>query len=176
MATVYGPMVAADWSLDAGVDERTWRAVVEGVGGWSAGTADGLRVLREGHAEGRLLGGCLAIVEAGLSTPWAMRIEEPCVLFLEDINVKPYQWDRILQHLRWAGLMKHVRAVVLGDMSANVSEEEMPLLEAACLHALRDVPGPVLIGLRSGHVTGGNRSVPLGAWVTVDEGIVREIG
>jgi muramoyltetrapeptide carboxypeptidase len=31
------------------------------------------------------------------------------VLFLEDIGTKPYQWDRMLQHLRFAGLMEHVR-------------------------------------------------------------------
>ncbi|MGA7156383.1 MAG: LD-carboxypeptidase [Acidobacteriaceae bacterium] len=175
--TVYGPMVAADWSLDHGEDDRTWSVVMDGHRNWSVGPSDGLRVLREGpSAEGRLLGGCLAIIEAGLGTPWALRIDEPCVLFLEDINVKPYQWDRMLQHLRWAGLMQHVTAIVLGDMTANVKPEEMPLLESACLHALRDVPGPVLIGLRSGHVIGGNRSLPLGTWVSVDNSIVREIG
>ena len=48
MATVYGPMVAADWSRVDGTDERTWRAAVEGEGAWSAGVDDGLRVLREG--------------------------------------------------------------------------------------------------------------------------------
>ena len=177
LRTVYGPMVAADWSLDDGEDERTWRGVVETAGPWSVGAADGMRVLRAGPvAEGRLLGGCLAIIEASLGTPWAMRIEEPCVLFLEDINVKPYQWDRMLQHLRWAGLMKHVQAVVLGDTTGNVNGDDVSLLEEACLHALRDVAGPVLIGLRSGHVTGGNRSVPLGAMVRVEEDVVREIG
>jgi muramoyltetrapeptide carboxypeptidase len=120
-------------------------------------------VLRAGRATGRLLGGCLAILEAGLGTPWAMRIDEPCVLFLEDIGVKPYQWDRMLQHLRFAGLMERVTGVVLGDMSANVGQDEMALLEGACLHALRDFDGPVAIGLRCGHVTGGNRTVVLGA-------------
>ena len=84
-------------------------------------------------------------------------------MFLEDIGVKPYQWDRMLQHLRWAGLMASVTGVVLGDMSANVEARETALLEAACLHALRDFAGPVAIGLRCGHVTGGNRTAVLGA-------------
>jgi len=165
MPTVHGPMVAADWSCVDGVDERTWRAAVEGDGIWSVGKADGLRVLREGSAEGRLLGGCLAILEAGLGTPWSLKIDEPCVLFLEDIGVKPYQWDRMLQHLRFTGMMEQVRGVVLGDMSARVEADEMELFEAACLHALRAFNGPVAMGLRSGHVTGGNRSLPLGSWV-----------
>jgi len=165
LPTVYGPMVAADWSHDDGADVRTWRSVVEGEGPWSADAADGLRVLRDGNAEGRLLGGCISILEAGLGTPWALKIEEPCILFLEDIGTKPYQWDRMLQHLCFAGMMQHVRGIVFGDMAACVQESEMELLEAACMHALRDFEGPVAIGLRSGHVHGGNRSVPLGSWV-----------
>ena len=121
-----------------------------------------MRVLRAGSAEGRLLGGCISILEAGLGTPWALKIEEPCVLFLEDIVVNPYQWDRMLQHLKFAGMLKQVRGVVLGDMCACVEASDMELLEAACLHALREFDGPIAIGLRSGHVQGGNRSVPLG--------------
>ena len=169
LRTFYAPMVAADWSKADGVDLPTWRAAVEGVGRWSVGANDGLRVLRPGAAEGRLLGGCLAMLEAGLGTPWALRLDEPTVLFVEDIGVKPYQWDRMLQHLRFAGLMENVRGVVFGDMSACAEEREMPLLEAACLHGLRDFAGPVSMGLRCGHVNAGNRSVPLGAWVTMSE-------
>jgi muramoyltetrapeptide carboxypeptidase len=165
MPTFYAPMVAADWSSDDGVDERTWRAAIEGEGAWSVGARDGLRVLRAGSAEGRLLGGCLALLEAGLGTPWAMKIDEPCVLFVEDIGVKPYQWDRMLQHLRFAGLMTNVRGVVFGDMSASVAPEEIKLLEAACLHALQWFEGPIAMGLRCGHVSSANRSLPLGAWV-----------
>ncbi len=165
MTTFYAPMVAADWSREQGVDQRTWRAALERSGAWSVGPRDGLRVLRAGEAEGRLLGGCLSVLETGLGTPWALRIEEPCVLFLEDIAVKPYQWDRMLQHLRFAGLMENVRGLVLGDMSACVEESEMKLMEEACMHALGAFRGPVAVGLRCGHVQGGNRSLPLGVWV-----------
>jgi muramoyltetrapeptide carboxypeptidase len=173
--TFYAPMVAADWSKDDGVDERTWGSAVEGHSAWSVGAEDGLRVLRDGRAEGRLLGGCLSILEAGLGTPWGLKIEEPCVLFVEDIGTKPYQWDRMLQHLKFAGIMQHIRGVVLGDMSANVGPSEMELLEAACLHALREFSGPVFIGLRCGHVAAQNRSVPLGAWVEMQESEIREV-
>ncbi len=161
LRTMYAPMVAADWSQSGGVDLASWNAAASGAG-YTLGPADGLRVLRPGHAAGRLLGGCLAIVEAGLGTPWALRVDEPCVLFLEDIGVKPYQWDRMLQHLRFAGLVEQVTGVVLGDMSANVEASDMALLEGACLHALRDFAGPVAVGLRCGHVSGGNRTVVLG--------------
>jgi muramoyltetrapeptide carboxypeptidase len=175
MRTFYGPMVAADWSKTDGVDERTWRAAVQGEGGWSVGSSDGLRVLREGTAEGLLMGGCLSILAEGLGTPWALRISEPAVLYLEDIGTKPYQWDRMLQHLKFAGLMENVTGVVFGDMSASVEENEVGLVEAACLHALRDFAGPVWMGLRSGHVSAGNRTVPLGVRVKMKGGVVVEV-
>ena len=175
LQTVYGPMVAADWSLPDGVDTTTWRAAVEGDGAWQVGVHDGLRVLRAGEAKGRLLGGCLAILEASLGTPWAFRTDESTILFLEDVGVKPYQWDRMLQHLRFAGVMEQVRGVVFGDMSACVDAGESALLDAACLHGLGSLQGPVLTGLRCGHVQGRNRSLPLGAWVEISCDTVREV-
>lgn len=174
LMSFYAPMVAADWSSLEGVHRATWHSAVEGKSKWRVGPEDGLRVLRPGEVHGRLLGGCLSILIEGLGTPWALRIDEPTILFLEDINTKPYQWDRMLQHLRAAGLLKHVRGIILGDMTANVKPDEMELLEAACLHALEDFVGPAAIGLRSGHVTGQNRSLPLGAWVKMSNDIVEE--
>jgi muramoyltetrapeptide carboxypeptidase len=175
MRTFYAPMVAADWSRDDGVDEQTWRAAVEGQGVWSVGAEDGLRVLRSGRAEGRLLGGCLSILTEALGTPWALKVEEPCVLFVEDIGTKPYKWDRFLQHMKFAGAMERVVGVVIGDMSANVEKDEMELMRQACLHALRDFEGPIAMGLRCGHVEAGNRSLPLGAWVRMEEDAVVEV-
>jgi muramoyltetrapeptide carboxypeptidase len=72
-------------------------------------------------------------------------------------------------------MLKHVRGIILGDMAANVKPDEMQLLEAACLHALDDFVGPIAIGLRSGHVVGQNRSLPLGAWVKMNNDTVEEV-
>ena len=66
MPTFYAPMVAADWSKDDGVDERTWRAAVEGIRRWSVGEADGLKVLRNGHAEGQPAGWLLVDSDGGV--------------------------------------------------------------------------------------------------------------
>ncbi len=125
-------------------------------------------LLQPGRAEGRLLGGCLSILAESLGTPYALHLTEPTILFLEDINTKPYQWDRMLNHLRLAGQLDHVRGIVFGDPTANIQPRELPLLEAACLHALHDFTGPIAIGLQSGHMHSHNRSIPLGTWVTMD--------
>lgn len=163
LPTYYAPMVASDWSNDNGVDTRSWSALVEGNDAQVRfGAGDGMKVLRAGTAEGRLLGGCLSIVTESLGTPWAFKLVEPTVLFVEDIGTKPYQWDRYLQHLKFAGVMKHVRGVVFGDTSANVETAEKGFLEQACLHALGAFDGPVAIGLKCGHMDAQNRSLALG--------------
>jgi muramoyltetrapeptide carboxypeptidase len=178
LPTFYAPMAAADWSNPDGVDDRTWRAALHGESPWSVNSADGIRALKNGHAEGRLLGGCLSILAESLGTPYALNLTEPTILFLEDINTKPYQWDRMLNHLRLAGQLDHVRGIVFGDPTANIQPSvpaEIALLEAACLHALHDFTGPIAIGLQSGHMTSQNRSIPLGTWVTMNEETLSEI-
>jgi muramoyltetrapeptide carboxypeptidase len=165
--TFYAPMVAADFARDGGVDWASWKNTFEGASDWSLDARDGLRVLQPGVAEGNLLGGCISILAAGLGTPFAPQLGGS-VLFLEDIGTKPYQWDRMLLHLRYSGRLDDVRGVIFGDMDQCVPREEQDLLERAILHGLRGFAGPVAIGLRCGHVDGANRTLPLGAAVRLD--------
>ena len=168
LVSFYGPMVAADFARNGGVDFGSWRHCLQGDGAWSVGVSDGLRVLRSGLAEGRLDGGCLSIFAEALGTPYAAEAAAGGILFLEDIGTKPYQWDRMLLHLRYAGVLDEVRGIVFGDMRQCVSAGEEEFLERAILHALRDFEGPIAIGLRSGHVDGANVTLPLGIRVRLD--------
>jgi len=171
LVTFYGPMVASDFARTEGVDASSWGHATRGDAQWSLGGEDGLRVLRAGLAEGTLAGGCLSIYAEALGTPYAAlaaNAEEPRILFLEDIGTKPYQWDRMLLHLRYAGMLEHVTGIVFGDMRQCVAAEEEIWLEAAILHALADFAGPVAIGLRSGHVEPPNVTVPLGVRVRLE--------
>ena len=178
LSTFYAPMAAADWSNPSGVDHRTWLSALHANSPWSVSAKDGIRVLEQGRAEGRLLGGCLSILVESLGTPYALNLTEPTILFLEDINTKPYQWDRMLNHLRLAGQLDLVRGIVFGDPTANIQpsvQSEVALLEAACRHALQNFPGPVTIGLQSGHISSHNRSIPLGTWVKMEDDTLSEI-
>jgi muramoyltetrapeptide carboxypeptidase len=171
LVTFYGPMVAADFARSDGVDVASWQHSMGGDAAWSLGVADGLRVLRAGVAEGQLAGGCLSIFAEALGTGYAAlpaSADTPRILFLEDIGTKPYQWDRMLLHLRYAGMLDHVSGIVFGDMWQCVAEEQQPLLEQAILHALRDFAGPIAIGLRSGHVSAPGITLPMGVRVRLD--------
>ena len=167
LVTFHGPMCAADFSRADGVDVASWDHALGGSEGWSVGAAEGLRVLKPGVAEGTLDGGCLSIFVEALGTEYAPMASDG-ILFLEDIGTKPYQWDRQLLHLRYAGFLEKAAGIVLGDMTQSVAAEEQQLLEQAILHALRDFAGPVAIGLRSGHVGAGNMTLPLGVKVRLD--------
>jgi muramoyltetrapeptide carboxypeptidase len=168
LVTFYGPMVAADFSRGDGADLSSWQHSLTGDAAWQLGEAEGLRVLRAGQAEGLVTGGCLSIFAEALGTAYAPRIEQNSILFLEDIGTKPYQWDRMLLHLRYAGIFEHVTGIVFGDMEQNVSPEETEYLERAILHALREFDGPIGIGLRCGHVGTNNVTLPLGVSARLD--------
>lgn len=171
LVSFYGPMVAADFARDNGWEPESWRGALECGGSWSVGKAQGLRTVQPGSAEGAMFGGCISIFTEALGTPYAMppaTAGEPRILFLEDIGTKPYQWDRMLLHLRYAGMLEHVTGIVFGDMKQCVAPDEEPLLEAAIRHALREFAGPIAIGLRSGHVDAPNVTVPLGIHARLD--------
>jgi muramoyltetrapeptide carboxypeptidase len=167
LTSFYAPMVASDFGREDGVDLASWRNTFGGESGWSLGATDGLRVLQPGAVEGKLLGGCISILTAGLGTPYTPQLGGS-VLFLEDIGTKPYQWDRMLLHLRYSGRLEDVRGIIFGDMEQCVSAEEQDMLERAILHGLRGFKGPVAIGLRCGHVFGPNLTLPLGVEVRLD--------
>ncbi len=167
LVTFHGPMVTADFAKPGGADRASWTAALAGDSPWALGSDAGLKVLRAGTAEGELHGGCLAIYAESLGTPYAAQ-PRGGVLFLEDVGVKPYQWDRMLVHLRLAGILKNVTGIVFGDMEQCGPAEEQAAIEASLLHALKDFAGPIGIGLRSGHVAQGNVTLPLGVQVRLE--------
>lgn len=160
----YGPMLAADFAREDGVDEASFRAALAGEP-YSVGPAEGLRVLKPGAPDtvrGTLYGGCLSILAALLGTPWEPRTEGK-LLFLEDVGVKPFQIDRMLWQLRAAGKLANVRGIVFGEMPDCFSPgAPADLLDRAILSALDGFAGPIAIGLRSGHVSRENVTLTFG--------------
>ena len=169
LVTMHGPMVAADFAREDGADAASWTCALGGDGAWTLGEAAGLRTMQKGTAKGVLRGGCLSILAESLGTKYAFRAQEGTILFLEDIGHKPYQWDRQLLHLQYAGVLEGVRGIVFGDMAQCApSDQEAAKMDETLRYALRGFEGPVAIGLRSGHVEHGNITLPLGVEVELD--------
>jgi muramoyltetrapeptide carboxypeptidase len=157
----HGPMAAADFYLDDGVHLASLRAALGGQP-YSVGPAEGLRTLKPGTARGTLYGGCLSILVALLGTPWEPQTEGK-LLFLEDTGAKPYQVDRMLWQLLYAGKFQGVTGIVFGEM-LDCNSPGMPadFLEQVVATVFDDFDGPIAIGLRSGHVSRQNVTLVFG--------------
>jgi muramoyltetrapeptide carboxypeptidase len=157
----HGPMLSADFAREDGVHLASLQAALGGKS-YSVGAREGMRSLHPGRARGTLYGGCLSILVAMLGTPYEPQTEGK-LLFLEDVNVKPFQIDRMLWQLLEAGKLDRVRGIVFGEMLDCASPGAPPeLLDQAILHALEDFTGPIAIGLRSGHVSRQNVTLTFG--------------
>jgi muramoyltetrapeptide carboxypeptidase len=161
LPVLHGPMVAADFSREDGVDRASFAAALRGEA-YAAGSESGLRPLRTGSARGVLYGGCLSLLVASLGTPYAAQTEGK-LLFLEDLGEKPYQIDRMLRQLRLAGKFEGVRGIVFGEMLDCASPGAPADLTERVIAAVMDwFAGPIAIGLRSGHVSRSNVTLAFG--------------
>ena len=160
LVTFHGPMVAKDIALGS-FEISSWTNALEGASGWSI-PADGVEVLRAGNAEGRFYGGCLSMLAASLGTDFEIETDNT-ILFIEDVDEKPYRIDRMLMQLRLAGKLKKVRGFVFGEMLDCVQPGGQDYtLQQVIMRVVAEFNVPVVYGLRSGHVTSGNITLPLG--------------
>ena len=158
LVAFHGPMCAADFSQPDGVDLPSFTAGISG-GCVQVGAEQGMRVLRPGRARGTLYGGCLSILAASLGTPYAAQTEGK-LLFLEDRGEKPYKVDRLLRQMILAGKFADARGFLFGEMLDCTADPAH--LDEVILRVLADFHVPIAIGLRSGHVSYGNVTLPLG--------------
>ena len=124
----------------------------------------------QGQAEGILYGGCLSILVASLGTPNEIRTDGT-ILFLEDVAAKPFQIDRMLMQLKLAGKLNELRGIVFGEMlDCRQSADQDYTLEEVVLRVVGDLKIPVAFGLRSGHVSRANVTLPIGVRARLDVG------
>jgi muramoyltetrapeptide carboxypeptidase len=79
------------------------------------------------------------------------------------VAAKPYQIDRMLMQLKLSGKLAKVRGIIFGEMRDCVQTANQGYtLEEVVLRIVGDLGIPVAYGLRSGHVTAGNITLPIG--------------
>ena len=174
LVTFHGPMAAKDWAHTDGVDFKSWQSALTASPSWDVPVNPEVRGLAEGEAEGTLYGGCLSILVSSLGTPYEIKTEDT-ILFIEDIAAKPYQIDRMLMQLKLAGHFNEVRGIVFGEMlDCRQTTNQGYSLEEVVMRIVGDLGVPVAFGLRSGHVSKQNITLPLGVQsrLTVSSGNV----
>lgn len=163
LVTFHGPMVAKDFAHSDGIDLASWKAALTAASEWTIdGTESDAKSLVAGSAQGKLYGGCLSMLVASLGTPYEIHTAGT-ILFIEDVAAKPYQIDRMLMQLKLAGKFKDVRGIIFGEMlDCAQNKDQDYTLEEVVLGVVGELAVPVAYGLRSGHVSHGNITLPLG--------------
>jgi muramoyltetrapeptide carboxypeptidase len=167
MTALHGPMLERRLSRGAtGYDESSFVALLQGGRGLEM-APDGLLVLRDGEASGRLFGGTLVSILASLGTPYAFDPPAGCILFLEDVNERPYKLDRMLTQLMLSGILPRAVALVFGEMRGCDEPGDAATARDVIQRLTRDFAGPILLGFPSGHTSGPCWTLPLGVRVRV---------
>lgn len=166
--TFQGPMVAAGLNRGAddahGYDEHSFLQAVGNAGDNWEMTLRGSSLVK-GEAEGRLLGGCLSLLQTTLGTPWELDTDGS-ILVLEDRGVRPYQLDRALMHLKQAGKLRGVKGFVLGEFpDSEPSVKGSPSVLDVVQRMLRPLGVPIVFGAAIGHTERPMLTLPLGVRV-----------
>ena len=168
ITAVHGPMLEGRLARgNAGYDEESFTRVLQGTGAGLVLAPPELSVVSEGEASGPLYGGTLTQLTASLGTPYAFDPPAGCILFLEDVNERPYRIDRMLTQLRLSGVLGRAAAVVFGEMRGCDEPEGGPTARSVVETFFEDDELPVLFGFPSGHTTGPCWTLPLGVRVRV---------
>ncbi|PCJ00240.1 MAG: LD-carboxypeptidase [Alphaproteobacteria bacterium] len=109
-------------------------------------------VLREGKAEGRLIGGNLSLFQY-LPQTLPDDFYKDSILFLEDCNEELSSIDRMLLHLKRLGVLNEINALVFGQFT-DILETGTPFgytLDDIIQEHIGDAQYPVLHNMPFGH-------------------------
>lgn len=124
--------------------------------------------IRGGSAEGRLIGGNLSLLQCLVGTPHLPSLDG-AILFLEDVGEAVYRIDRMLSHLRLAGLLDGLAGVALGQFTEvrDRSTDGAVGLDRIIQEYLEPLKIPVALGLPIGHVDD-QWTIPIGVQARFD--------
>jgi muramoyltetrapeptide carboxypeptidase len=165
LISIHGPVLTQLGDLQAS-DIARLQSVLQQEWAASRYESDGHGIV-DGVAEGVLVGGCLSVIVPLIGTTFMPPLNDS-ILLLEDVGETCYRIDRMLTHLRLAGVFDLVAGVALGDFHAceprNASE---PSVHEVLTDILGSLEVPVLSGLPIGHGPR-NAAIPLGHIVRLD--------
>lgn len=127
-----------------------------------------LSALNSGRAEGELCGGNLSLLVASLGTPWEIDTRGK-ILFIEEVDERPYRIDSFLTSLRNAGKLDECAGILLGQFTrCEPREDEKSLtLDEVFSDLIAPSGKPVVKNVLCGHCSP-SLSLPIGAEFFVD--------
>ena len=184
LATIHGPEGAATWNAYTVDWFRRVLMTGESVQFQNpvdkddtlSPTKDRITTLRSGTAQGQLVGGNLTVLCHLIGSPylpdWRGKI-----LFVEDVHEDVYSVDRMLTHLKLAGILDQVAGFVFGKCTkcdAGSGGYGSLTLEEVLVEHIGSLTVPAYAGAMIGHVAD-KFTVPIGinAELNADAGTIR---
>jgi len=107
---------------------------------------------RNGKTSGKLIGGNLSVIMGMRGSQFDLDYRN-AILFVEDIAEKPYHIDRMIQNLRFSGVLAQLSGLIVGQFTDC---QEDPLMKQSVLEILSDAVQkynyPVCFNFPAGHV------------------------
>lgn len=129
-------------------EDSLWQMIMDNTG---RTLFSNFEILSPGRAEGKLVGGNLALITALIGTPWQIDTEGK-ILVLEDVNEPPYRIDRMLCQLKQSRLLEGVAGVILCSWhNCEGDDPSFPLSEVFERYFSK-ADYPVVGGFPNGHI------------------------
>jgi muramoyltetrapeptide carboxypeptidase len=162
LLTFSGPMLAVEMSdkMDPFTEDFFWRILTSPhpIGNVSNPDNKPLKILlshsKKAQVTGRLLGGNLSMVTSITGTMFQPNFRDH-IFFFEEVGEEPYRIDRMLTQLKLAGILRSIKALLIGSLIDCVpADKAKPSLSITEILAelTWDLKVPVLSGLAYGHL------------------------
>ena len=94
---------------------------------------------------GSLTGGNLTLMQTSIGTDWQIKTANK-IIFIEDVGIAAYQLDRSLNHLKQAGVLDNIKAIIFGTCGSDNKN-----ILAALTNFAATLPVPVFKTNKFGH-------------------------
>lgn len=134
-----------------------------------------VRTITEGRAQGKLIGGNLSVFSAIVGSPYLPDLNG-AILFLEDTHENIYRIDRMMTHLKIAGVFNRLAGFIFGQCTECLPDADYGslTLEEVVWDHIKPLGIPAWSGAAIGHIET-ILTLPIGLNVEIDarEGTIR---
>lgn len=163
LRTIHGPMAITNFAQKDDITAQSLFSLAEGQ---TKILLSELSIIKNGTAQGILIGGNLTVLMSGLGTKYDVDFRGK-ILLLEDIGEASYRIDRMLTQLLLMGRLEGLKGIILGNFKNCTSSGNELSLQEIFEEKLFRFKIPVVCNAAVGHCTP-NFSLPLGTEVLLD--------